>query len=130
MTGETNLSHLLKDLKPVLNEGEYLFISIKGGYDEIQKLEPVCVFTEAEGLSLVIAKSTAEQYNFPTGELFSWITLSVYSSLSAVGLTAAVSNALAAAGISANVIAACHHDPIFVPSSRAEDALQVLQSLS
>jgi len=43
-----------------------------------------------------------------------------------VGLTAAVSGRLAANGISANMIAAYHHDHVFVPKDKAQLALQLL----
>ena len=59
-----------------------------------------------------------------------WITLTVQSDLNAVGLTAVVSTALAKAGISCNVIAAVHHDHLFVPVDRADDAMRVLRGLS
>jgi hypothetical protein len=59
-----------------------------------------------------------------------WITLTVYSSLEAVGLTAAVSKALTDANISCNVIAAYHHDHIFVPIQDAQHAMKVLENLS
>ena len=58
------------------------------------------------------------------------ITLSVHSSLEAVGLTARVSAALAARGISANIVAAVHHDHIFVPWQLREEALAALRELS
>lgn len=61
---------------------------------------------------------------------FRQITLTVHSSLEAVGLTAAVSTKLAAKGISANVIAAYYHDHIFVQTAKAELALSVLQEFS
>jgi hypothetical protein len=41
-----------------------------------------------------------------------------------------LSKHLADAGISANVIAALHHDHIFVPWDRRDDALAVLRGLS
>jgi hypothetical protein len=53
----------------------------------------------------------------------------VHSSLEAVGLTAAVAGALTAAGISANVVAAFHHDHVFVPADRAEAAMAQLDLL-
>lgn len=59
-----------------------------------------------------------------------WLTLDVHSSLVAVGFTAAVSNALARAGIPANMIAGFHHDHILVPEDRAEEAVSCLQRLS
>ncbi len=59
-----------------------------------------------------------------------WITLKVNSALEAVGLTAAFSSALGDAGISCNVIAAYHHDHIFVPLQEAQKALEVLEHLA
>jgi hypothetical protein len=57
------------------------------------------------------------------------ITLTVHSSLAAVGLTAAFSARLAREGIGANVVAAFHHDHIFVPAADAERALAALKAL-
>lgn len=59
-----------------------------------------------------------------------WITLRVHSALHAVGLTATVSTALAAGGISCNVVAGHHHDHLLVPVDRAHDALLILRELS
>jgi hypothetical protein len=65
----------------------------------------------------------------PSGE-WARISLGVHSSLEAVGLTAAFSRALAAADISANVVAGLHHDHIFVQWERREQALRVLQAFA
>jgi uncharacterized protein len=59
-----------------------------------------------------------------------WLTLSVHSDLQAVGLTAAVAAALARAGVACNVIAAAHHDHLFVPLEAADAALVALNALS
>ena len=58
-----------------------------------------------------------------------WIVLRVNSALEGVGLTAAVSSALAEAGIACNVVAAARHDHVFVPEDRAEVALALLTKL-
>jgi len=58
------------------------------------------------------------------------ITLEVHSSLEAVGLTAAVSQALASEAISANIMAGYFHDHIFVPESAGERAMACLTLLS
>jgi uncharacterized protein len=60
---------------------------------------------------------------------YAWITLTVHSSLEAVGLTAAVSKALTEENISCNVVAAFFHDHIFVPVKDAERAMNALQRL-
>ena len=65
----------------------------------------------------------------PDGE-WARISLKVHSSLSAVGLTVALSTALAKAGISANVVAALRHDHVFVPWNLRDEAIACLQSLA
>ena len=56
-------------------------------------------------------------------------TISVHSSLEAVGLTAALTRVLTNRGISANVIAAFFHDHILVPYSKTAEALDTLIEL-
>lgn len=58
------------------------------------------------------------------------ITLDVHSALDGVGLTAAVASALSDHGIACNVVAAHHHDHVFVPEAWAEEALTVLRDLA
>jgi hypothetical protein len=64
------------------------------------------------------------------GEGWARITLGIESSLAAIGLTARVAAALAARGISANMIAAFHHDHVFVPWDRRAEAMAALRELS
>ena len=64
------------------------------------------------------------------GEPWARISLTVQSDLAAVGLTAAFARALAAEGISCNVIAGVHHDHLLVPWDRRDDAMATLRRLS
>jgi hypothetical protein len=57
------------------------------------------------------------------------IVLEVHSALDGTGLTAAVSRALEWAGIACNMVAAYHHDHVFVPQGDADRALGVLKRL-
>lgn len=61
---------------------------------------------------------------------FVWLELAVHSDLNAVGFLAAVSAALAEADVPCNAVAAFHHDHIFVPEQKAEDALEALRALA
>jgi hypothetical protein len=81
------------------------------------------VIREEEGVTAIIAGDRA-------GMPFARITLTVHSALEGVGLTAAVSGALAKAGIACNVVAGYHHDHLFVPWERRDEALGVLQRLA
>lgn len=85
---------------------------------------------EDEGLSLVVPREAAEASGLEASAPLRCITLRVHSSLAAVGLTAAVAQALADEGISANVIAGAHHDHVFVPAADAARALGALAALS
>jgi len=85
---------------------------------------------EQEGLTLVVAQEDADRLGLVYELVTAWITLGVESPLAAVGLTAAVTRVLAEHGIAANVVAALHHDHLFVPVGRADEALAALGRLS
>lgn len=129
MNGETNLTELIKNMKPELNTGEYVFITV-ADMASVDISKVVSLFKEEEGYTVVVEKSIADEWNFKYEYVAAWITLTVHSSLEAVGLTAAFSNALAAAGISCNVVAAYYHDHIFVDIKEADNAIKVLQQMA
>lgn len=121
---------MLRTMDPVLSDNEMVFCWRAGaGIEECTSLSPVGCFIEKEGISLIIERSIAEQYAIEFETTFRAITLTVKSSLQAVGLTAAVAGRLALHGISANIVAAYHHDHIFVPTFDAERALLALRAL-
>ncbi|CAE8625781.1 unnamed protein product [Polarella glacialis] len=97
---------------------------------EAAALDPWMLFREDEGLTLILAKAAADKLDFKYDGIFRRITLRVLSSLEAVGLTAAVATTLSKAGISANVVAAYHHDHVYVPAKEAQRALEALQALA
>ena len=94
------------------------------------QLEPLCLFVEEESVTVIVPKSQADSLGLPYSTTFAWITLTVHSSLEAVGLTAAVASALAKSNISCNVVAAYYHDHLFVPAQDAARAMDVLQALT
>ncbi|MFG3200857.1 ACT domain-containing protein [Streptomyces sp. NPDC048192] len=128
MTGETDLQRLLRDLRPELNPGRYVFTTAEGGVPS--GVSPVVTVAEQEGLTLVVPQAEADGAGMAYDYVAGWITLRVHSALAAVGLTAAVSRALADAGLSCNVVAGFHHDHLFVPYEDAEHAVEVLRRLA
>lgn len=129
VTGETNLRDLMRTLSPSIDDTEWVFATINAEFEVSLAPYAIASFREAEGLTLVLPQSAAEDLENVSAPM-SRITLEVHSSLEAVGLTAAVTGALAEEGISANVVAAYYHDHIFVPTASADRALTVLQALS
>lgn len=125
MSGKTELTELLNEMEPVLHPGEYVFVSV-GDSVALNSKEIIASFREKESASFILEKQQADALRLDYDYVASWITLNVHSSLEAVGLTAAVSKALAQEGIPCNVVAAYYHDHIFVSQTEAQRAMQVL----
>lgn len=129
MSGETDLANLLKNMKPELNQGEYVYCLVNS-LELAAALKPIGIFQEKEGVTVIIPKEQADAFSLPYSITCAWITLTVHSALEAIGLTAAFSKALTETNISCNVVAAFHHDHIFVPVKDAKRAMEALCSLS
>ena len=129
MIGETELSNLIKGMKPQLQAGEYVFCTVAD--NQIPKdVQPIGIFREVEGTTLIITKQEADRLSILYSFVTVWITLTVHSSLEAIGLTAAISAELTKAGISCNVIAAYYHDHLFVAQKDAQRTREILTAMS
>ena len=131
MAGIKDLEKLLSSMSPELIDGEYVFCTVPNGkYGNYQDLSPLATFIESEGLTLVVSRENADKSDLKYDGVFKCISLTVHSSLEAVGLTAAVSTKLSEHNISANIIAAYYHDHVFVPAESTETALSLLSEFS
>lgn len=130
MPGETDLEAILSNLSPILLPETWVFCTLPdASYGDFAETIPKAAILEQEGLTLVLEKHIADQYGFSYGGEWRCISLQVHSSLNAVGLTAAISGALADQHISVNIIAGYHHDHLFVPEACAGRALELLAEL-
>jgi hypothetical protein len=101
---------------PALDPVEYAFELVA----EAPPLgDAFALIRETEGVTVICS-----------GKGWARIMLQVHSSRAAVGLTARIAESLAAHGISANMVAAFHHDHVFVPWERRDEALKILGNLS
>jgi hypothetical protein len=129
MTGETDLPTLIRSMQPVLRPGVFVFVTLPLGRRPSDDLSPLMVFQEEEGTTLVLDQAKAQSASLNGVFPCRMITLTIHSSLEAVGFLAAVTAQLAAADIGVNLVSAFHHDHLFVPTARAEDAMRLLHEL-
>ncbi len=130
---ERDLSTMLAALSATRREGCYLFVSRREP-DAWLQAQAEATVRESEGTTYVVREDFAmgaPAADDEDAEAFraAWLTLDVNSALDAVGLTAAVSAALADAGIACNVIAGAHHDHLLVEHARCDHALAAIAAL-
>lgn len=130
MPGETDLAKLLASLDPVLDALEYGYAMVPLGQAMPVGFEPLASVREDEGLTLIAPADDLAAAGIAGANGWARITMMVQSSLEAVGMTAAMATALTKAGISANVVAAYHHDHLFVPWTRRDEAVAILRALA
>lgn len=118
---------MIAGMTPELQPGLWVYCCLTDA-GVIQSLAPkaFALIREAEGTTLILPADTARTHALAASPPMRLITLNVFSDLEGVGLTAAVATALADKGISCNVVAAFHHDHIFVPEDQAEPACAAL----
>ena len=131
MTGETDLGRMLSTLRIERLDEPVTVVAIDESTEQPIGLGDgvLALITEVEGTTAVVTVDGAERRGWPVGFRAAWLTVAVHSSLEAVGLTAALSTALADRGIPCNVLAGFHHDHLLVPLDRADDALEALDRL-
>lgn len=133
MTGEHNLTTLLASMHPTLDPTTYVFITTTHPLPTLPlaTLTPQLIAQESEGTTLVTTEALATSHGF-TDAVFPCkkISLTIHSSLDAIGLIAAITNRLKDHRISTNVVSGFYHDHIYVPVDRADDAMRVLGELA
>lgn len=128
----SNLKAMLASMSPKLNDVRVAYLSSKDVQAVLAKLPPESIigtFREEEATTFIVELTAAENSGLEILFRGAWITLTVHSALSGVGLTAAFATALGKEGLSANVVAAYYHDHIFVAVEDAERAMAALQKL-
>lgn len=118
---------MIAGMTPVLTDGLWVYCCENDvATANARANDAFAVVRETEGVTLILRDSMASSYGYEATVKMRLITLNVFSDLEGVGLTAAVAQALTDASISCNVVAAFHHDHIFVPEADAERAKETL----
>ncbi|MDX2378394.1 MAG: ACT domain-containing protein [Acidimicrobiia bacterium] len=127
--GETDLETMLGALAVERRAGVFTFVAVEVPTPRLLAAAAAMV-GEGELTTLVLPVEAATRAGLPVTVEMAWLTVQVYSSLEAVGLTAAMSARLTDQGIACNVLAGYHHDHILVPLARVDDATAALTALS
>jgi uncharacterized protein len=128
MTGETDLATMLASLRI---ERRQLPVTVVHLPSPVALGDGVlALITEDEGTTAVVTMAEAERRGWPFEFRAAWLTVTVHSSLSAVGLTAALAKVLADRGIACNVVAGYFHDHLLVPLDRADESIECLEALA
>lgn len=121
---ERDLGRLLAGLAPVVRPVPYVVVETDGD------IPAAAVIVEEEATTKVVEQSIADSHGLPYTFVAAWITCTIESDLQAVGMTAAISRALADDGIACNVLAGSRHDHLLVPWQRRDDAVAILSALA
>jgi len=117
---------MLASLDVERRPGVFTFVAVDVPTPELLAASHAVV-AEATSTTLVLPVESARRAGLPVVVEMAWLSLTVESSLEAVGLTAAFSKVLGDDGIPCNVLAGFHHDHLLVPVDRAGDAIAALR---
>lgn len=121
---ERDLRRLLAGLAPMVRSVPYVIVETDAD------VPAAAVVVEDEATTKVVEQVLADGHGLPYTFVAAWITCTIESDLEAIGMTAAISRALADAGIACNVLAGSRHDHLLVPWHRRDDAVAVLRALA
>lgn len=128
MSGDTDLARMLRTLDVDVREGGWTLLT-RTAPDAALDAQAAARISEREGITYVVPEAFARAQGEAPAFVAAWLSLRVHSALDAVGLTAAVSRALAERGIACNVLAGFHHDHLLVPAARRDDAIAAIRTL-
>lgn len=127
--GERDLQTLQRSIQPILHPSTFVYGSLAADRLPLD-VRPFCIVRESEGLTVVLADEDAARLGMSRSRQWRLITLTIHSSLEAVGLIALVSRVLAERNIACNVVSGYYHDHLLVPCDRADDAMAALADLA
>ncbi len=140
-------ARMIREMAPERQPGRWVYCAAPDDIDAELLASALATVREPEGLSLLVRLEVARARGLAPVEpelapqpgsalqpvlasqpVLAHILLRVHSALEGVGLTAAVAETLAAAGIACNVVAGLRHDHLLVPEARANEAVRLLKT--
>ena len=126
-SGSTDLNQLLSSLKLTIHDETFVYTSLPP--DDVARIPPAHIqmmFREPTATTVILPVATAESLKLPYLSPCHMITLTVHSSLEAVGFIAVIARRLAEKEIPCNTVAGFYHDHLFIPVDKSSEAMAVL----
>jgi uncharacterized protein len=128
-------AQMIREMAPERQPGRWVYCAAPAEIDAELLASALATVREPEGLSLVVRLEVVRARGLAPVEpvladqpVLAHVLLRVHSALEGVGLTAAVAETLAGAGIACNVVAGLRHDHLLVPEARADEAVALLKA--
>src|SRR5262245_3371870 len=102
MAGKIDLGVRLARMRPRLQPGLFAFATLPHGAPIPAGIEPVMIFRESEGVTLILGEGEASKAGLAGTFRSRMITLEIHASLDAVGFLGAITTRLAMARMSVN----------------------------
>ena len=115
---------LLAGLAPTVRPVPYVVVETDAD------VPAAAIIVEDEATTKIVERGVADDNGLSYSFVAAWITCTIESDLEAIGMTAAMSRALADADIACNVLAASRHDHLLVPWHRRDEAVAILCALA
>lgn len=128
MPGETDLTKILATLKIRRREEPFTVVTVPKPVELGAGVE--AVINEGDSVTAVVTLDAARRRGWHGEFEAAWLTVDAHTALDGVGLTAALSRALAAEGIPCNILAGYFHDHLLVALDRADDAVAAIDALT
>ncbi len=132
MSEALDLTYLVKNMNPVLFDGEYVFCNVNIESKKIHELEPVGAFKFGKGYTVIITKVNADKNQFGYSESYKMISLdvNVNGKKSEAEFLAVITGVFADQGISSKIFSGIDICFLFVKIEKIKDAMQLLHDLT
>ena len=129
--GERNIVTLLASMRPILHPITFVFLTFAHGTPIPPEIQPMMTFQEAEGVTVIAPQSTSQELGLDGTFPCRMVTLSVNSSLNAIGFLATITTTLRdECQMPVNPVSGFHHDHLFLSAERVDETIRVLEQLS
>ena len=130
MSDTMDLTYLIRNMNPVLLDGEFIFCKVNIDSKKIHELEPISSIKTGKEYSIIIDKLKADKNRFGYNKIYKMVSLKLPSNHSEAEFMAVITGVFADQGIPSKVISCEEECYLFISTETIEDAVQLLHDLT